>query len=137
MLIDRLLPESESDISNLSLLFQSFGFKHGSPTDSDFVFDVRCLPNPHWEKDLRPYTGCDQPVVEFLESYDVVDKMFNQIAAFVETWIPEFESQNRYYLTISIGCTGGQHRSVYLAERLRAYFAQTRDNVALRHREMD
>lgn len=137
MLKDRLLPETENTGSDMSLLFQSFGFKHGSPSDSDFVFDVRCLPNPHWEKDLRPLTGQDEPVVHFLEDFDVVDKMFNQISAFVEDWIPEFEAQNRYYLTISIGCTGGQHRSVYLAERLRAYFSATRDNVSLRHREMD
>jgi len=132
---ERLL-EQKID-SGISLLFQSFGFKHGSPTDSDFVFDVRCLPNPHWETDLRPLTGQDTGVIEFLQSYDIVDKMFNQIAEFVENWIPEFETQNRYYLTISIGCTGGQHRSVYLAECLCRYFKEKHGNVSLRHRELE
>lgn len=132
---ERLLAETGE--SSLSLLFQSFGFKHGSPTDSDFVFDVRCLPNPHWEPELRPLTGQDTGVIEFLQSYEVVDKMFNQIAEFVENWIPEFEAQNRYYLTISIGCTGGQHRSVYLAEALSRYFKVKRQNVSLRHRELE
>lgn len=132
---ERLL-EQESD-SCLSLLVQSFGFKHGSPTDSDFVFDVRCLPNPHWESELRPLTGQDPEVIRFLKSYDIVDKMFHQIVDFIETWIPEFEAQNRYYLTVSIGCTGGQHRSVYLAEYIASYFRQKRDNVSLRHRELE
>jgi len=132
---ERLLDQKEN--SGLSLLFQSFGFKHGSPTDSDFVFDVRCLPNPHWEPELRPLTGQDQGVIEFLQSYEIVDNMFNQIAQFVENWIPEFEAQNRYYLTVSIGCTGGQHRSVYLAETLQTYFKGKRENVSLRHREME
>lgn len=132
---ERLLEKDEK--AGLSLLFQSFGFKHGSPTDSDFVFDVRCLPNPHWEPELRPLTGQDQGVIDFLQSYEIVDNMFNQIAQFVENWIPEFEAQNRYYLTVSIGCTGGQHRSVYLAEALQAYFKGKRENVSLRHREME
>lgn len=132
---ERLLEKDEN--AGLSLLFQSFGFKHGSPTDSDFVFDVRCLPNPHWEPELRPLTGQDQGVIDFLQSYEIVDNMFNQIAQFVENWIPEFEAQNRYYLTVSIGCTGGQHRSVYLAEALQAYFKGKRENVSLRHREME
>jgi len=132
---ERILHQKEN--SGLSLLFQSFGFKHGSPTDSDFVFDVRCLPNPHWEPELRPLTGQDQGVIEFLQSYEVVDNMFNQIAQFIENWIPEFEAQNRYYLTVSIGCTGGQHRSVYLAETLQTYFKDKLENVSLRHREME
>ncbi len=132
---ERLLAQKTD--SGMSLLFQSFGFKHGSPTDSDFVFDVRCLPNPHWENELRPLTGQDPGVIEFLQSYDVVDRMFNQIAQFVENWIPEFEAQNRYYLTISIGCTGGQHRSVYLAESLCKYFKDAREHVSLRHRELE
>lgn len=132
---ERLLSQKVN--AGLSLLFQSFGFKHGSPTDSDFVFDVRCLPNPHWETELRPLTGQDPGVIKFLQSYEVVDKMFHQIANFVENWIPEFEAQNRYYLTISIGCTGGQHRSVYLAETLCRYFKETRENVSLRHRELE
>lgn len=132
---ERLLEQQTS--SGLSLLFQSFGFKHGSPTDSDFVFDVRCLPNPHWETDLRPLTGQDPGVIEFLQSYEIVDRMFQQIADFIENWIPEFEAQNRYYLTVSIGCTGGQHRSVYLSETLTSYFKGRLKNVSLRHRELE
>ncbi|MCK5335937.1 MAG: RNase adapter RapZ [Gammaproteobacteria bacterium] len=132
---ERLLEQQNS--SGLSLLFQSFGFKHGSPTDSDFVFDVRCLPNPHWEPDLRPLTGQDPGVIEFLQSYEIVDRMFQQIADFIDNWIPEFEAQNRYYLTVSIGCTGGQHRSVYLAEILSKHFKEKRENISLRHRELE
>lgn len=129
-----LVQETEAGIS---LLFQSFGFKHGSPTDSDFVFDVRCLPNPHWEPSLRPLTGQDPGVIEFLQSYEIVDRMFQQIADFIENWVPEFEAQNRYYLTVSIGCTGGQHRSVYLSEILSAHFKDKLKNVSLRHRELE
>ena len=132
---ERLLEQQNS--SGLSLLFQSFGFKHGSPTDSDFVFDVRCLPNPHWEPDLRPLTGQDPGVIEFLQSYEIVDRMFQQIADFIDNWIPEFEAQNRYYPTVSIGCTGGQHRSVYLAEILSKHFKEKRENISLRHRELE
>jgi len=132
---ERLLEQQTS--SGLSLLIQSFGFKHGSPTDSDFVFDVRCLPNPHWEPTLRPLTGQDPGVIEFLQSYEIVDRMFHQIADFVDNWVPEFEAQNRYYLTVSIGCTGGQHRSVYLAETLSRHFKDRLANVSLRHRELD
>ncbi len=132
---ERLL-EQETE-AGISLLFQSFGFKHGSPTDSDFVFDVRCLPNPHWEADLRPLTGQDPGVVEFLQSYEIVDRMFQQIADFIDNWVPEFEAQNRYYLTVSIGCTGGQHRSVYLSEILATHFKDKLKNVSLRHRELE
>lgn len=132
---ERLL-EQQTD-AGISLLFQSFGFKHGSPTDSDFVFDVRCLPNPHWEAELRPLTGQDPGVIEFLQSYEIVDRMFQQIADFIENWIPEFEAQNRYYLTVSIGCTGGQHRSVYLSEILTTHFKDKLKNVSLRHRELE
>jgi len=132
---ERLLEQETS--SGLSLLIQSFGFKHGSPTDSDFVFDVRCLPNPHWEPKLRPLTGQDPGVIEFLQSYEIVDRMFHQVADFIDNWVPEFEAQNRYYLTVSIGCTGGQHRSVYLAETLSRHFKDHLANVSLRHRELD
>lgn len=121
----------------LSILFQSFGFKHSTPTDSDFVFDVRCLPNPHWEPSLRPLTGQDPEVQAFLKQQDDVIDMFSHIRNFLEYWIPKFAEQNRYYLTVSIGCTGGQHRSVYIAELLNNYFRGKFDNVSLRHREMD
>src|SRR5690606_31534961 len=108
--------------TRLSLLFQSFGFKHGIPKDADFVFDVRCLPNPHWEPRLRPLCGRDREVCEYLEAQPEVERMFTQIRDFISEWLPIFEKENRSYLTVAIGCTGGQHRSVYLAERLAADF---------------
>jgi len=123
--------------NSLSVLFQSFGFKHGTPTDSDFVFDVRCLPNPHWEHHLRPLTGLDAEVIDFLQSHAEVAQMLEYIRGFLQTWIPKFELQNRYYLTISIGCTGGQHRSVYIAQQLCEDFTNKIDTVSIRHRELD
>lgn len=125
------------DKGGLSILIQSFGFKHGTPTDSDFVFDVRCLPNPHWEQKLRPLTGLDTDVINFLSNQDDVKDMLNQITDYLLTWIPKFEKQNRYYLTISIGCTGGQHRSVYLAQQLSDNFQDKAANVSIRHRELE
>lgn len=122
--------------SRLSLIFQSFGFKHGSPISTDFMFDVRCLPNPYWETELRDFDGRQQPVIEFLNRQDDVLDMFTHIRDFVARWLPNFESENRAYLTVSIGCTGGRHRSVYLCERLAAHFSQSRDSVSLRHREL-
>ncbi|MCP5143137.1 MAG: RNase adapter RapZ [Chromatiales bacterium] len=133
ILVQRLEPDSRG---RLSMLVQSFGFKHGVPTDVDFVFDVRCLPNPHWEPRLRALTGRDREVVEFLEADDSVHAMLGDIEAFLERWVPAFENSNRTYLTIAIGCTGGQHRSVYVAERVAEHFRGKRDNVILRHREM-
>ncbi len=121
----------------LSILIQSFGFKHSVPTDSDFVFDVRCLPNPHWEPQLRPLTGQDPEVQAFFKDQDDVVDMFSHIRNFLEYWIPKFAEQNRYYLTVSIGCTGRQHRSVYIAELLNTYFQGKFENVSLRHREME
>jgi UPF0042 nucleotide-binding protein len=123
--------------TELSILFQSFGFKHSVPSDSDFVFDVRCLPNPHWEPLLRPLTGQDPEVQDFLKEQTEVSDMFNHIRNFMAYWIPKFAQQNRYYLTVSIGCTGGQHRSVYMAEQLCQYFQHEFSNVSLRHREME
>jgi len=122
--------------NSLSLIFQSFGFKHGTPASTDFTFDVRCLPNPHWEPELRPFNGRETPIVEFLEEQpDVVD-MLNDITQFLDRWLPLFDAENRAYLTVSIGCTGGRHRSVYLVEQLAARFGKIRDNVSLRHREV-
>lgn len=121
----------------LSVLFQSFGFKHGTPTDSDFVFDVRCLPNPHWDPNLRPLTGLDEDVINFLSAQEEVQDMLQHITDYLHTWIPKFEQQNRYYLTISIGCTGGQHRSVFIAQQLNDNFQSDADNVAIRHRELE
>lgn len=119
----------------LTLSFESFGFKHGLPLDAELVFDVRCLPNPHYEPDLRPLTGRDQPVIDFLEAEPDVLRMRDDIARFVETWLPAYIRDNRNYLTVGIGCTGGQHRSVYIAEWLAQYFA-SRARVLVRHREL-
>ena len=121
----------------LSLLFQSFGFKHGVPVDADFVFDVRCLPNPHWEPELRRYTGRDPEVIAFLRDCPDVALMESQLRDFISQWIPAFERENRSYLTVAVGCTGGQHRSVYLAERLAEHFRTILgQQVKLRHREL-
>jgi RNase adapter protein RapZ len=125
----------KADRANLTLLFQSFGFKHGVPLDADLVFDVRCLPNPHYDPLLRPLTGCDAPVIEFLDNTASAQKMFNDIKVFIEDWLPCFIADNRSYLTVAIGCTGGQHRSVYFTEKLARYF-ESEQQVLLRHREL-
>ena len=119
-----------------TLAAEAFGFKNGVPADTDFVFDVRCLPNPHWEVDLRPLSGCDAAVIKFLESYAEVEQMFSSIFRFLADWTPRFEKENRSYMTVSIGCTSGKHRSVYLAERVAAEFGKQRENVSIRHRDM-
>jgi UPF0042 nucleotide-binding protein len=119
-----------------SILLQSFGFKHGVPHDVDFVFDLRCLPNPHWQPDLKPLTGRDQPVVDFLDASEEFCRMRDDIQVFFEHWIPRFETDGRSYLTIALGCTGGQHRSVYMAESLRHHFEERGHQVILRHREL-
>ena len=121
--------------SGLRLLFQSFGFKHGIPLDADMVFDVRCLPNPHYDPELRPLTGKDAPVIAFLEADANAREMLADIRDYVEKWLPCFVRDNRAYLTVAIGCTGGRHRSVYFAETLAAYFRGNR-NVLVRHREL-
>ena len=120
----------------LALLFQSFGYKHGVPVDSDYVFDVRCLPNPYWDTSLRQFTGLDKPVAEFLESDPLTRQMIDELIRLLETWLPAFSHSNRSYMTISIGCTGGQHRSVYLCEQLGAYFSRHYANVQTRHTEL-
>ena len=121
--------------SGLTLLFESFGFKNGIPLDADLVFDVRCLPNPHYDPQLRPFTGCDAPVREFLGADPSTQKMRDDIRTFVENWLPCFNRDNRSYLTVALGCTGGRHRSVYLAEVLAAHF-RDRAPVLVRHREL-
>lgn len=121
--------------SGLTLLFQSFGFKHGIPLDADMVFDVRCLPNPHYEPQLRPLTGRDEPVIAFLQADANAQMMLTDIRDYVEKWLPCFLRDNRSYLTVAIGCTGGRHRSVYFAETLAAYFRAGR-KVLVRHREL-
>ncbi|MCY0857620.1 RNase adapter RapZ [Cupriavidus sp. D39] len=123
------------DDIKLTLLFESFGFKHGVPSDADLVFDVRSLPNPYYDLALRPLTGRDEPVIDFLQSQPMVLAMADDIRAYVEKWLPSFIADNRSYLTVAIGCTGGQHRSVYIAERLANYF-RAHGNVLVRHREL-
>jgi len=124
------------DRARLTLLFQSFGFKNGLPLDADLVFDVRCLPNPHYDPVLRPLSGLDAMVVEFIERQPAALKMYEDIRRFVQDWLPCFLEDNRSYLTVAIGCTGGQHRSVYFAEKLAHYFEQTQQQVLVRHREL-
>jgi len=133
MIRSRVISETSE---SMSVLFQSFGFKHGTPTDADFIFDTRCLPNPHWETSLRALTGRDKKVIEYLETQPWVQEMRDQIVSFLDTWIPRFEKENRTYMTIAIGCTGGQHRSVYMTEILHQHFVKSRENVILRHREL-
>ena len=120
----------------LALLFQSFGYKHGVPMDSDYVFDVRCLPNPYWDHSLRKYTGTDQPVIEFLEREPVTADMVADISRLLTNWLPAFADSNRSYMTISVGCTGGQHRSVYVCEQLGRHFREHYRNVQVRHSEL-
>lgn len=122
--------------SGPALQFQSFGFKHGAPTNTDFVFDVRCLPNPYWKPALRALTGKDEHVIDFLGEHDSVENMLNDISGFLNRWLPTFQQENRAYLTVSIGCTGGRHRSVYLAEKLCSIFSAEWDNVSVAHREI-
>jgi len=122
--------------SNLLVVLQSFGFKHGNPVSTDFMFDVRCLPNPHWQPDIRHHTGRDQPIIDFLKAQPQVGSMFTHINEFLTHWIPCFDAENRAYLTVSIGCTGGRHRSVYLTERLAESIKTTHDHVSVRHREL-
>jgi len=121
---------------HMSILFESFGFKRGVPSDSDFVFDVRCLPNPYWKQQLKNQTGNDEGVIEFLESQVEVASMLADIIGFLTRWIPQFQQNNRSYLTISIGCTGGQHRSVYLANRLYEHFSTQHPFVQVVHKEL-
>jgi len=123
------------DRSRITLLFESFGFKHGIPLDADLVFDVRCLPNPHYVAELRPLTGRDQPVKDYIESSPNAMALLADIRGFVENWLPCFIRDHRAYLTVAIGCTGGQHRSVYFAETLAAAFRE-REQVLVRHREL-
>ncbi|WP_163649887.1 RNase adapter RapZ [Modicisalibacter sp. 'Wilcox'] len=119
----------------LTLTFESFGFKRGVPLDADIVFDARCLPNPYWDPRLRQFNGRDPEIVDFLEGYPDVIAMQDDVHTWLDRWLPAYQASNRSYLTVAIGCTGGQHRSVYLTERLAAIFAG-RYQVRLRHREL-
>lgn len=122
------------DASHLTVIFQSFGFKHGVPLDADFIFDARSLPNPYYDPVLRPLTGKDAPVIAFLENQPLVRLLQEDIIAFVDKWLPPITHENRQYVTVAIGCTGGQHRSVYLVEQISRYFAENWQ-VLVRHRE--
>jgi len=135
MIRDRVGSSDATD--SLSIQVQSFGFKHGVPMDSDYVFDVRCLPNPHWETRLRPLSGKDAEVAEFLEKSDIVSDMYQSIFDFLKRWIPPIADENRGYLSIAIGCTGGQHRSVYMVEKIAAALVEMKlGKVSKRHREL-
>jgi len=120
----------------LTLVFESFGFKRGVPIDADYVFDVRMLPNPHYETTLRPLSGKDEPVQHFLDKFPDVKLMLNQIEAFIEQWLPALEKDHRSYITVAIGCTGGQHRSVYMVEKLSQHFSDKWLTLE-RHRELE
>ena len=119
----------------LILILQSFGYKHGIPLDADYVFDVRHLPNPHWDLELRKFSGLDQPVQEFLEASEQTNDMFNDVYHFLDKWLPVFAEGHRHYMTISIGCTGGQHRSVYIVDRLKKAL-EAKWSIQVLHREM-
>jgi UPF0042 nucleotide-binding protein len=121
----------------LTLMFQSFAFRRGLPLDADFVFDARCLPNPHWQAHLRPLSGKDAPVREYLDAEPLVGEYFADTARWLDAWLPRFEQDDRSYVTISIGCTGGRHRSVYLVEKLAAYYRDRREGVLTFHRELE
>ncbi|MCL9773537.1 RNase adapter RapZ [Vibrio methylphosphonaticus] len=150
---DYLIDSSERSIHDLSetirielegkekkelvMVFQSFGFKYGMPSDADYVFDVRFLPNPHWQPDLRPLTGLDAPIKSFLESHPEVIELKLQIQNFIERWLPMLEKNNRSYLTVAIGCTGGKHRSVYITQQIGEYFSQCGHQVQIRHASLE
>ena len=127
----------EHSTNNLTVLFTSFGFKNGIPLDADFVFDVRSLPNPHYDPLLKPLTGKDAAVQQFLAQQPAAVEMLADIQHYVEKWLPSFDQDNRSYVTVAIGCTGGQHRSVYFVEQLSAYFKQQKQKVIMRHRELN
>jgi UPF0042 nucleotide-binding protein len=124
------------DAKGMAVQFQSFGFKNGVPVDADIVFDARCLPNPYWVVQLRGQTGLDRPVIDYLDSQHEVQEMYDDICHYLERWLPRFEENNRSYITIAVGCTGGQHRSVYLCEKLKQHFASQQIKVQVRHKEI-
>lgn len=127
---------ADKESAEMSILFESFGFKHGIPIDADYVFDVRHLPNPYWDERLRHLTGLDTDIRHFLGGHSVVADMRQDLESFLERWLPQFIEANRSYMTIAIGCTGGQHRSVFMAEELAALFRKKHPNVQVRHREL-
>lgn len=133
LIVNRLL---NGESKRMTLQFQSFGFKNGIALDADLVFDVRCLPNPYWDSSLRALTGLNSEVQAFLDSQPEVQAMSAEIEAYLDRWLPRFERNNRSYMTVALGCTGGQHRSVYLAEKLGQLFQERFAQVQVRHREL-
>ena len=128
---------AEAEAETMAILLQSFGFKRGIPGDTDLVFDVRMLPNPHWSTELRPLTGRDRTVAAYLESHEITAALFADIAGFIDRWLPAYRQSRRSYLTVALGCTGGQHRSVYMAERLHRHLqVRCGPQIQLRHREL-
>lgn len=134
---DEIRTRVARETHEFALLFLSFAYKRGVPVDADMVFDVRCLPNPHWEPGLRELTGLDGPVQEFLNGQEEFMDMFNDLKGFLDRWLPRFEANNRSYLTVAIGCTGGQHRSVFMCRKLFEQFDSQFSNVQVRHRELN
>ncbi len=135
-LVNKVVANKSS--GDLTIVLQSFGFKHGIPNDSDFMFDVRCLPNPYWQPNLRHLSGKDTAVMNYLGSYSEVDRMIQSIIDFMQTWIPLFEQENRSYLTVSIGCTGGHHRSVYCINQIAHQLGKSiHQPITVRHREFE
>ena len=129
----RLLDKPEP---GTAFLIESFGFKRGVPVDADVVFDIRCLPNPYWKPELRAYCGLDQPIVDYLGRQADVEDMYSDLYAYLAKWLPRFAASNRAYVTVAIGCTGGQHRSVYMAQRIGDALSQELSNVQIRHRDV-
>ncbi len=134
MIRDRVIKQKNG---RLQLLLESFGFKHGLPQEADFIFDLRCLPNPYWIESLRHSTGLDENVIDYLKQQPNVQKMLDDIVAFLQKWIPSFEADNRSYLTFALGCTGGQHRSIYMVEALANIIRQHYPNIEVRHRDLE
>jgi UPF0042 nucleotide-binding protein len=132
-----IITEFGTTAAELSLLFESFAYKRGVPPDADFVFDARCLPNPHWVPELRPLSGRDPAIREYFARHPEVESYFRDVQGLLANWIPRFEAEQRNYVTIGIGCTGGRHRSVYLAERLAEAFRGSREQVLTFHRELE
>lgn len=133
----RIATDFGATSGSLTLMFESFAYGRGLPPDCDFVFDARCLPNPHWDPRLRPFSGKDAPVREFLDSQGLVVQYAADLQRFLDAWLPRFESEDKGYLTVAIGCTGGRHRSVYLAERLAEHYRASREQVLTFHRELE
>ncbi len=133
-LVRQRLYESAPDSFSVSL--QSFGYKNGVPQDADMVFDARCLPNPYWQPELKSLTGQDEEVIRYLEAQPQAKKMLESLKGFLDQWIPAFEQDNRAYLNIAIGCTGGQHRSVYLVDKIAEHLSGKRDSVIVHHRDL-